>query len=148
MFKFIIIIFVCVINVQLYAYNSYKCNRATPPTPLVGPFLLSTSTSQFVSSTGPCAMIGQLEHDKKVFIAQNYDELKLEIAQGHGETLNAFASLSKCSGDSVHVFPKLMQNNYELIYSSESSSVDGIYNAIEGVIKSNELLSGNCGIRS
>ncbi len=33
------------------------------------------SSSSYLSSTGDCAMIGLSEHDKKVFIAQNVNQL-------------------------------------------------------------------------
>ena len=130
---------------SLFAFNWKKCDQDTPATPLVGPFILSTSTAQFISSTGDCAMIGFAGYDKKVFLAHNLDQMQNDSARGGGEYLQAFAILSGCSPEAQHRLFQAFQLNYQQIYGTTSErSIEAIYESMEKVISEDRMLASSC----
>ena len=114
----------------LYGFNWNKCDRFVEKAhPVTSVFYALSSSASFTTSTGPCAMIGELEHDKKLFIVQNYEELKLDVAMGGGKTLEGYASLSKVAySDDLK---KSLQMSYANIFKSNELDVEGIYRGLE-----------------
>ena len=107
------------------------------------------STSSFLSSTGECSMLGQSAHDKKVFLAQNFEELKTDSARGGGEYLLAYASLSRCSQSASTQLPKSFQKNFKMIYGERiSKEPKEVFEAMEIVIQSDPELALGCNINS
>lgn len=93
-----------------------------------------TSSSQFSTSTGDCAMIGEKSHDEKVYFAQNFDEIKIDVARGGGDYLFALTSYSECKNINIYKYGQRAQENFEEIYSSS------IENSFEKLIN----LKGEC----
>jgi len=89
------------------------------------------STTSFISSTGDCAMIGQTEHDQKLFLAMNLEHIKLDSARGAGEYLNSFAHLAKLTISETNTFSRLIQKNYSFIF--KDNDVNGIYARIKSI---------------
>lgn len=131
-----------------YAYKSSKCNAFIDRHNGLG-VGWAMSTTSYISSIGPCAMIGMLEHDKQVFIAHNFDNLMKESAQGRGEYLQAFATIAGCDGKSKLKLPNSFQQNFKMIYEERADKdVEKVYRAINEVLKNDPILSIGCGIKS
>lgn len=79
---------------------------------------LFVSTSSFVSSTGHCAAIGQVEDQKKHFIAHNLDRLIIDSSKGAGEYLSAYLLLSGCSSSKINETGIIIQKNLQSIYGN------------------------------
>lgn len=107
----------CIVN-SAFAFNWNKCKRFMnrDPNDLFG-IDFTTSTSQWSSSSGDCSMIGEKSHDEKVFFAQNFEEIKIDVARGGGEYLSAFNSYSSCQGQD-----RELQSNYENIFVHDMES--------------------------
>lgn len=69
-----------------------------------------------------------------IFIADNMDNIAVDIASGQGETLDAIADLAEVSIDDRAKFYHTLQNNFEVIYSNpdvtHSEVVQKIYDII------------------
>ncbi len=88
----------------------------------------SSSTTSYVSSTGPCKAFGSLEKQREFYIASNFVEIKKQAAQGGGEYVDALSSYYGCKGDS-RALPKALKSHYAEIFNDKSdlqlaSSVD------------------------
>lgn len=106
---------------------------------------LTVSTSSYLSSIGDCAMIGVAEHDKKIFIAQNLDQLKVDSARGQGEYLDAYASLSGCSKYATQKLGIAIQRNFTSVYGSKLEyTAEKSYGQIEELISKDPKLSKSC----
>lgn len=126
----LIVIFLFLLPSLCYSFNWKRCRNIAWSGNGVG---FTVSTSSYFSSTGRCSMVGKLEYDKKVFFAQNLDLLQIDIAQGGGEYLSAYLSLSNRDPE---VFSKLLQGNYSLIFD-RSLSEQETYRRVESCIHTN-----------
>ncbi|MCK5073797.1 MAG: DUF3015 family protein [Bacteriovoracaceae bacterium] len=141
--KIMLIIVSMTLSVQLHAFNWKKCRKNFSRDWGIGLLTASGSSSSYISSTGDCAMIGMAEHDKKVFIAQNLDNLQIDIARGQGEYLDAYAALSGCHQSEY--FNKILQGNYKTIFGKNiDHSPKEVYEATNELIKSSTELNGTC----
>ncbi len=107
-----------------------------------------TSTSQFTTSSGACALFG-LREQRAVFIAENSEQLSLETAQGLGEYLDALAQLSGCETvQSQTQFKTVMQKNYATLYlnGTDMASAPKIAAGIDRLIQGTPGLSHICQI--
>ncbi len=150
--KSLLVIFVMSIAINSYAYSWKKCKKGDSWAGagaygfLIGNMLLSTM--EFSTSTGGCAMIGMVGHDKKVFIAQNLEQLKLESVLGAGEYISAYATIAGCSREASLILFNELQNNYDTIYGKDYLlPFNQVHNNIEKLIKHNEILSKSCRIK-
>lgn len=114
------------------AFDWNRCNRNVLSEALIGGGLLSTTS--FFTSTGDCAMIGEKSHDEKVFFAQNFEEIKIDVARGGGEYLTAFTKYGNCSNFDLMKFSKNAQENFEDLYSGK----------IESSFEKLNLMKGRC----
>lgn len=80
---------------------------------------LFVSTSSFISSTGHCSAIGQIEDQKKHFIAHNLDRLIIDSSKGAGEYLSAYLLLSGCSSNKINETGIIIQKNLQSIYGND-----------------------------
>lgn len=140
--KKLLIISIILFSSSCLAYNHSKCRKTLHSSFLFGGVM---STSSFVSSTGDCAMIGMAEHDKKVFIAHNLDQITIDAARGQGEYLSAYASLSGCSKSASEKFGNTLQNNFTKVFGQKlDHSPEQTYGRIEGVISNDPELRKLC----
>lgn len=121
MFKLLFIIIFTFPSIS-YSFNAKKCDQGAGKSFLFGSLI---STTSFISSTGDCAMIGQAEHDQKLFLAMNLDQVKLDSARGGGEYLDSFAHLAKLTTSETKTFSKLIQQNFSFIFKDDN--VNAIY---------------------
>ena len=146
--------FLLVFSFESFSFDGSKCNeelfqRARKQTPEAG--LLSTtvavpvSTSQFISSTGSCSAIASKEIEKKQFIANNYEPLKIDMARGGGEFINTYANIAGCSSNVRNEYSRQLQLNLSQIYGEQlENSVEDIFKNIEGVVDKNNFLKNSC----
>lgn len=106
-------IFGCVSN--SLAIDWEKCLEAAGGTPFINTFITTTS---YVSSTGGCSATGSVKHDSKVFFAQNYFDIQVDIARGGGDYLESFLAISKTN--SSKKLRSRLQGNFDYIYSSNN----------------------------
>jgi len=106
----IFILILAVLSAEAHAFNLNKCKRTYPnnrnrswQVVALGNMIgMSTSSAEFISSTGNCAMIGQIEHEKKMFIVTNFDKMKEDLTKGNGDHDKYFANTNvrntRCKG--------------------------------------------------
>ena len=100
---------------------------------LVGTCLNGTSGNQtFGMTTGTlgCDTGGKMVMNEKIdiFVADNMDNLAIDIAAGQGETLDALAEIANVSDKAA--FFTTLQSNFDSIYPSDNVS----YNHVSGSI--------------
>lgn len=127
-----------------YAFNSDKCSRIASK----APFGIFASTSSYISSTGDCSMLGLVEHDQKLFIAQAYEPLQIDLARGNGEFADAFAEISKCNSLGKAVLMRELQKNFGEIFEENNEDVEKIHSKILNVMKNDQTISTNCTLDS
>lgn len=127
-----------------YSFDSKKCFDSLARS-LYHPGAVSTSTIEFSSSWGKCAMIGSIKERKQQFIAFNLDELKVDSARGNGEYAEAYANLSGCPQRANKTFSGVLQDNFTQIYGDHADhDPEAVYNLIEQIISSDPTLSKDC----
>lgn len=103
----------------------------------------------FAMSTGTlnCYEDGVALKDKEqeVFASANFESLHQEMAQGHGESLNAFAYLFGCEGSGVEKFSEAARSNFSEIFPSEKTDYSQMLGNVQGMVKSNPDLRASCG---
>lgn len=77
------------------------------------------------------------------YAATNFDELKVEMAEGQGEYLQAFARTLGCSEAASAEFGAMTQVKFEAI--TKGGSLD-FYENVKKEIKNSPALSANCGV--
>ncbi|MCP4116136.1 MAG: DUF3015 domain-containing protein [Desulfobacteraceae bacterium] len=101
---------------------------------LLGTCLNGTSGNQtFGMTTGTlgCDTGGKIVMNEKIdiFVADNMDNLAMDIAAGEGETLEALAEIALVSDKTA--FFVTLQNNFDTIYPSDNVS----YNHVSATIR-------------
>ena len=94
------------------------------------------------SGTSGCTQDGTVSSTWKtaMFIDGNKKQLARDMSQGHGETLDALASLIGIDQAQKPQFFHLTQEKFSTIFSSEDASAADISKALQAVISSdNEL---------
>nr|BDT28442.1 hypothetical protein BHI3_19080 [Bacteriovorax sp. HI3] len=146
MFLRYLMLFSCLLmSTQSYSFDEKKCRKISSSGNGVGLFL---STTSFVSSTGECAMIGMGENDKKVFLVNNSDPLKVDMSRGSGEYLDAYAILSGCDLKAKEYLPTLLQKNYVEIWGEEEKETKAIYDSLEKIMNNDSKIKSGCSFKS
>ncbi len=102
--------------------------------------------------TSNCAKhsIVQRSHRSLHFATFNQDNLMVEMAQAHGESLAAYAATWGCSWTTMERFNAVMQANYSQIYEDAGttgalrSSAASFNDRVAGVIASDPALVAAC----
>lgn len=103
------------------------------------------SSSSYLSSTGDCAMIGMVNHDKKVFLVHNFKNMKNDSARGAGEYIEAYAIVSMCDYKARNELSKAFQKNFTYIYGeSIEKEPEQAYEAMERLMKKDSILASGC----
>jgi hypothetical protein len=76
---------------------------------------ITTSETQSTSSTGECSAIAlnNLKSERELYIAQNRNELFLDIAMGEGKFTEVLAYMSLCDKQATPDFQKAIQGKIE-----------------------------------
>lgn len=76
------------------------------------------------------------------FVATNYDVLKMQMAAGSGESLEALARTMGCKDASLSAFARMTQDKYEVI-SNAAGSIE-LFNAIKQELSNDAALASSC----
>ena len=131
----------------LYGFNWNRCKQEMRRNRVPFGFGtdLMTSTSGFTSSTGQCAMIGETEHDKKVYFVHNFDKMKDDFAKGYGEYSSSFAKMHGCGTEQQRHFSKIMKLRYQELISIESqNSPETTFKYLEEKFQYDIILKTGC----
>ena len=88
------------------------------------------------------------DKEQELFANTNYESLHQEMAQGHGENLNAFASLFGCEGNDVQSFTEATHMQFGYIFPTEKTSSIEMLKHVRSMIKSNPKLQNSCNERA
>lgn len=78
------------------------------------------------------------------YVFNNYEPLTIEMAQGSGEYLAAFARTMGCN-DSVHSeFGRTMQQNFGAIMGTENTTAVEMFHNVKSAVKANPVLASGC----
>jgi hypothetical protein len=101
------------------------------------------SYTQGTSSFGECSVLGLRERRKQrdLYIVQNFDQVRKDIAVGRGLHMETLAWLSLCDVDAQHDFNSLLQSHYEDIYTSNSAQPGS---AIDQLIGASPEMNQKC----
>ena len=124
-----------------FAFNYEKCSKIGVGNG-VGYFF---STTSYVSSTGPCSMLGSVENSRKVFFAQNFDKILDDFSKGSGEYAQSFAFMNGCSHEVQIMYPRLMQKNFiNLLNSYNSDQPEQTFQKLMDYFNHEPILVGGC----
>ncbi len=85
---------------------------------------VSTSETQLTSSWGECSLFALKERkqQRSLYIAQNYDQIKKDVALGRGEHLEALSWFSLCENQSGAEFNLTLQKNFENLFVNKDKA--------------------------
>lgn len=144
--KYFSVTFLCIFYWNTgFSYDHDRCEKGVEKYKTFIFMDVFSSTSQFVSSTGACRMIGMTEHGKKLFLVQNFESMKIDSARGAGEYIEAYASISMCNKDASNELSKAFQKNFVRIYGeSVEREPEQVYGAMEAIMNYNPILQHGC----
>lgn len=105
------------------------------------------NTFSMTSGTSGCAKHPIVKKDEPAFeyVRNNYDTLKIALAEGRGEDLNTLAYVMGCRGDAVDAFGGTMQGNYRTIVGEGNPSVTDLFDHLKDQVAKDPVLSSSCG---
>lgn len=103
---------------------------------------LSAITTGF-SNCNPQGLV-KMDKEREVFAQSNYSTLVREMAVGEGENLDTLAGLYGCSQESYGDFGSMVQDNFQHIVQSESTSSDQMLISLEHEMADHAVLSKSC----
>jgi hypothetical protein len=95
------------------------------------------------SNCNPQGLV-KLEKEREMFAQTNYSSLVREMAVGEGENLSTLAGMYGCSQDSYGEFNSMVQENFEHIVQSESTTSNQMLVSIENRMADHAILSKSC----
>lgn len=106
---------------NLYAFNGRKCDHLMREK---GGFriatFLTTSSAQFLSSTGECSALGlNKEEQIKTFYYVNNERIKQDVAQGRGEYLDSFVQLVGCNQKTDLILRRELKNEFKILFVND-----------------------------
>jgi hypothetical protein len=79
------------------------------------------------------------------FISSNYEQLKVDVALGHGSYLDQFSGLMGCDGASAKVLSHTLQGHFNAIFSETGSQDASVtLDKIKGVMNAQRDLQTQC----
>lgn len=90
-------------------------------------------------------MIGDIEHDKKVYYVHNFDKMKDDFARGTGDYSNSFAKLHGCNVEGQVYYSRLMKATFnELVQIESQDTQDMTYMYLEKYFSKDAVLKSKC----
>lgn len=103
------------------------------------------SQTEYTSSKGKCGLFWSQNSSwwkRQVFVAENYPELRRDVARGDGEYLDALQHLSLCQGVSQRAFSSALKAAYRELYQSDD--LQTFSQQVDAVIRSHPSLATGC----
>lgn len=92
---------------------------------------ISSSTTSYVSSIGDCAMLAKNDEEKqKLFLSNNFESIKNDIARGEGEHLRVLTGLFLIENGKIDSFKIELQQNYLRIFNYEKIDIESVYSEL------------------
>jgi len=88
----------------------------------------------------------QIDQLQEEFVAQNYNNLAEDMAQGRGQYLDAMAALVGCSGEAVTSFSRMGQEKYEVLFSEQAQDARTWLNGLKGEMRKDNRLAVACSV--
>lgn len=103
----------------------------------------SVSGSQGTSSWGPCSLFGLLERreQRELYVAQNFDQIKKDIANGSGEHLNTLSWYALCEDDAMAGYSQTLQDQFEVLQKSDQASFTQV---LDRIVEGTPLVKVKC----
>ncbi|PIE70982.1 MAG: hypothetical protein CSA22_04425 [Deltaproteobacteria bacterium] len=70
-----------------------------------------------------------------IFVADNMDNLAIDIASGYGESLDALAEIAEITTDNRSTFYAALQQNFDTIFAGEQVTHKGVVSKINQIIE-------------
>ncbi len=117
----------------LFAHTSAGTTNGTFSSPLFG----------ILSGTSGCEDPGVVsnEHQKKVFVSMNLDDLAQDAARGNGDHISSLADLMGIDAVDQGAFFKLAQVNYESIFAAEGADYNHVLDALNSAVMQDAQLA-------
>jgi hypothetical protein len=103
--------------------------------------LWGNQTFGITSGTSNCVNQDDVAKRTELFIENNQEVLKKDVAQGQGESVTTLATLLQCSDSAA--LGQGLQRNFDNIFRSESSSSEVLFE-IQRTIKADEKIAQAC----
>lgn len=153
---FILFSFLFIQSESAFALNRKRCAQLYGNTNGLGKkmrhllklYSATTSTAQFVTSTGKCRLVGGISNDeRKLFIADNSEQLKMEIVQAQGEYLTTVANLYNCDSKFHERFAfKIQQNATQILGEDFQNNPSKISEELDSLINNDPNIKTMCGL--
>jgi hypothetical protein len=98
------------------------------------------------SGTSGCTQhsIVKKESASQFYAEANLENLKVEMAQGGGEYLVAFADALGCNDQAKNIFTHVTQKEYGKIFQNGNESANQMLDNVKKVVNENQGLKGQC----
>jgi len=108
-------------------------------------FLL-TQFFGITSGTSNCNSNGFVLREKEAehFAEANMQNLEVEMAKGHGESLSAFAQILGCDQQTISSFGRMSQSHYEEIFPKAESQAPQFIKSVEKQMVNDPVLRSGC----
>lgn len=106
---------------------------------------MSSSTTSYVSSSGPCSAFALRQEEIHNFIADGFLEIRRQIAGGGGDYVVALSDLYGCEAGAQQPFAQQLKRHYADVFggvADHQASIVG--DRIEMVLLNDKTLSANC----
>ncbi len=103
----------------------------------------SSYMTQVISSFGDCSLFALKErkNQRDLYIAQNFAQVRKEIAEGRGLHMETLAFMSLCEVEAQADFNNSLQSGFEELYSEKTQTVGF---KIDQIINSSTKLNQQC----
>lgn len=82
---------------------------------------------------------------EQIFFAEsNLPRLNIEMAQGSGENLEAFALVLGCDNSSLPAFKRFSKEKYQVVFPSEKTSAVDMLHSLKQEMSRDFILSSSC----
>jgi len=110
-------------------------------------FALTTNASSYndvlgmTSGTNGCSVSEPLTYGGKEMVSAVMDEFSSDVAQGHGDALNAVAVSMGIEAADRAEFAKVAHENFTVIFPHENVTAEEVVASLTGVMKANTRLT-------
>ena len=108
-----------------------------------------TFTAATTSGTLDCnGLMAANDEVRMKYIAESYDQLKIEASKGEGEHLYAFSKLMGCRDSSQNDFASLTQVKYESLFGNDLVNEKSTLENLKSFMSEHDKLSEQCHLGS
>jgi len=111
--RLLIFLFIFCWQLMSWGFVAYECNKMIKYS-VLGP---TTASSMFFSSTGKCSALKDEDEtsESRIFVQNNNEEIKEDIANGRGEHLDTLTGMMNCSSQRRPLYPRLQKEFISLL---------------------------------